>query len=78
VSVIVFRPSIASISVRRKISAEFRTHGGIGVCSNMTAVNISAVKVLCLPPETNRDHLNVALSNLGGKLIESYFSLFVV
>jgi hypothetical protein len=44
----------------------------------MMAVNISAVKVLCLPPETNRSHLNVALSNLSGKLIEIYFSLFGV
>jgi len=64
--------------VRRKIPAEFRTHGDIGVRSDMTAANISAVKVLCLPPETNGSHLNVALSKLGGKMIQIYLSLFVV
>jgi hypothetical protein len=68
----------SSSSVRHKISAEFCTHGDIGVRSDVMAVNISAVKVLCLPPETNRSHLNMALSNLGGKLIAIHVSLFVV
>ena len=57
---------------------QFRTHGDVGVCSDMMAVNISAVKVLCLLPATDRSHFNVALSDVGGKLSEICFSLFVV
>ena len=57
---------------------QFPTHGDVGVCCDVMAVNISSVNVLCLPPETNGRHLNVALCDVGGKLREICFSLFVV